>query len=348
MQIHTFELSIKISFQDYVQCRNVFFATAKGGPGCLCYEDKKAYLITCNFWANSGVIVYLHKVLCNFSTCDYSAYCLYLRINPSKVLGNFEPTALFSPSPENVASLEANLEKILLNFPIQFFFQDLSLCRVDLTQDRIVENEDAISAYMRLLKKGANTDRWKSDTFNDVEKDLHSFRRSNDRYQVTVYDKLFQIEQCGLSTCWDRPGKILRVETSVLTPGICHFKNTGRLIIDTWPQQLIYLNKNGNLLMWEILKRLIQPGDYFTLKRAADSIIFHLPGAKAEKLIEFLKEINRPSKVDVSTIKQKKNGKKRLRQLTDLNINPVTIDVRASCLFLPSLFPDLHNSEIES
>ena len=117
---------------------------------------------------------------------------------------------------------------------------------------------------------------------------------------------------------------------------------------DTWPQQLIYLNRYGNLLMRKILKRLIQPGDYFTLKQASDIITFHLPERKAKKLIEFLKEINRPSKVDVSTIKQRKNGKKRLRQLTDLNINPVTIDVRASCLFLPSLFPDLYIHEIES
>ena len=343
MQIHTFELSCKLLYQGYAQCRNAFFATAKGIPDHLCYEDEETCRVTYNLWNDSGVIVYLQKVLRNFP-----AYYLYLRINPSKALGDLEPTALFSPSPENVTSLETNLEKILWEFPIPLPLQVFSLYRVDLTQDHIVENEDSFFAYKRLLEKGANTDRWKIDTFNDVEKDPHSFRRSNDRYQVTVYDKLFQIDQCGLSTSWDRPDKILRVETSVLTTGIRHLKSIGWLISDTWPQQLIYLNRYGNLLMRKILKRLIQPGDYFTLKQASDIITFHLPERKAKKLIEFLKEINRPSKVDVSTIKQRKNGKKRLRQLTDLNINPVTIDVRASCLFLPSLFPDLYIPEIES
>lgn len=343
MQIHTFELSSKISYQDYAQCRDDFFAMAKGIPCRLCYEDKKAHHVTYNLWTDSGVIVHLQEMVRNFP-----AYYLYLRINPSKMLGQLDPTALFSPSPENVASLAERFDKILSEFPIQLSLQNLSLYRVDLTQDRIVEDEGTISAYMRLLEKGASTDRWKTDTFNDAEKDLHSFRRSNDRYQVTVYDKLFQIDQCGLGASWNGPEKILRVETAILAPGIRHLESIGRLISDTWPRQLIYLNGYGEMIMGKILKRLIQPGYYFTLKRAADIISSRLSEVKAEKLIEFLREVNRPSKVDAAIIKKRKNGKKRLRQLADLNINPVTIDVRATYSSLPSLFPDPCNLKIES
>lgn len=65
-----------------------------------------------------------------------------------------------------------------------------------------------------------------------------------------------------------------------------------------------------------------------------------ISNAKRKNLLDFLEKINRYDLLDKKRIKDKekfKNGKKRLKQLKKLGINPVTIEARAGIPYLPSL-----------
>ena len=63
-----------------------------------------------------------------------------------------------------------------------------------------------------------------------------------------------------------------------------------------------------------------------------------ISNAKRKNLLDFLEKINRYDLLDEKRIKEKfKNGKKRLKQLKKLGINPVTIEARAGIPYLPSL-----------
>ena len=56
-----------------------------------------------------------------------------------------------------------------------------------------------------------------------------------------------------------------------------------------------------------------------------------------EKLIDYLCETNHHSYLDAPKVKIIKNRKKRIQQLYELNISPVTIEARSKIDVLPSI-----------
>ena len=96
---------------------------------------------------------------------------------------------------------------------------------------------------------------------------------------------------------------------------------------------------HGEEIMLRLFQRLVPDAPYYTLAKAKERILWDtdFSSSKKWKLIEFLEKINRHAKVDTNSILQFKNGKKRLKQLRSIGINPVTIEARAGISYLPSL-----------
>ena len=331
MNVHTFEIYVNISPEETRACRNAFYLSA-AGKNHYCYRNKTTGILYYNRWSDHGVQVSIQK--------PTSIYCrkMILRVNPSRLLGNAEATALFTPTNSNMEDLVQALDAIVREIPISQTIHDFKLNRLDLCQNTPVNNA-VLLEYIRLLEKGASCTGWKPVTYSD-QRASHSFRRENDRYQVTVYDKLYQISDQLLSTSWDNPFSLLRMEASLFSKGID--QQLQQLSLDRYHPWYILMDTlcyHGKEIMLRLFQRLVPDSPYYTLSKAKELILQDpdFPSSKKWKLIEFLEKINRYAKLDTNSILQFKNGKKRLKQLRTIGINPVTIEARAGISWLPSL-----------
>ena len=90
--------------------------------------------------------------------------------------------------------------------------------------------------------------------------------------------------------------------------------------------------------MEDLIDKLIPNGNFYILNAAR--IVDQASGLRYEvqtKLIHYLYNTNRHSYLDASKVKIIKNRKKRIQQLYELNINPVTIEARSKIDALPSI-----------
>ena len=171
------------------------------------------------------------------------------------------------------------------------------------------------------------------------ERDTPSVRCRSSRYQVTGYDKLYEIAQKERLSSYDG-GPLFRLEVALFSPGIHYLRTNGYLPDADWLTQLLACGTDGHTIMRYVLNKLLPPGDYFTFEGARQIIReSHFPHPKQNKLCTFLLEINRCEQIDTITIKAHRNGRKRLQQLCELNINPVLINPSTQISCLPSLFP---------
>ena len=90
--------------------------------------------------------------------------------------------------------------------------------------------------------------------------------------------------------------------------------------------------------MEDLIDKLIPNGNFYSLNAAR--IVVQAAGLRYDvqkKLIDYLYNTNRHAYLDASKVKIIKNRKKRIQQLYELNINPVTIEARSKIDALPSI-----------
>ena len=334
MSVHTFELKTQLSSEETKAVRDALYTYAKGKKD-MCYpQNNRLYF---NRWCDEGVRFFLE------SSASVPGSTLHLVVTPAKVLGSNDAAALFVPSTESVNKIYIAIEEILSWLTIERYSYQMQLSRLDLCRNVGLQDQRYIDAYIRLLKKGSSATGWKVQSYPEGdERNAHSFRRISRYYQVTVYDKLYQIEREGYHTDYDGTRRILRVEVSILRPGIQEELSRCKANIDDrWPYQLLELAANGVSTMRRVLRRLVSDMPYYTLSAIREYLgTTDISNAKRKNLLDFLEKINRYDLLDKKRIKDKekiKNGKKRLQQLKKLGINPVTIEARAGIPYLPSL-----------
>ena len=332
MSVHTFELKMKLSDEENNAVRDALYAYAKGKKN-MCYpQNNRLYF---NRWCDDGVRFFLEQ------NAHVPGSTLYLVITPAKVLGCNDAVTLFVPSAKGVNEIYRVTEEILSWLPIKRHSYQLLLSRLDLCRNVSFSEQRYVDAYIRLLKKGSSTTGWEVQSYPEGdERDAHSFRRISRYYQVTVYDKLYQIEHEGYHTEQKGTDRILRVEVSVLRPGIQEELNWCEADIDDrWSYQLLELAANGVFTMRRVLRKLVPDLPYYTQSAIREYLdAADISNAKRSHLLCFLHKINRCDLLDEKRIKKDfDNGKKRLKQLKELKINPVTIEARAGIPYLPSL-----------
>lgn len=331
MAIHTFELLMTVSYYEYRQLRDYFFKTSRGLDRC-CYEDNS--IIYYNLWQPSGILLTLMLTPVGGS--------LHFRINPSRVIGNFESTALFTPGSKNMKLLSASVGRKLKELPLEEKdSSSLRLYRLDLCKD-ILLTENQLKEYMRLLHKGYSSANWDPSTFGD-DRDLHSFRVENTRSKVTVYDKLYEIDMRHDDESSSKIGdnRIMRIEVALSSQGLRFCREKDKYDITTsrdWRSQILSFSKHGAEIMADTLEKIFLCSPYSSLEAASEIISkTSYSRSKKDEIFSFLKDVNRCKRVDKFELRHQKNGKNRLEQLTMLGINPVTIEARSDISFLPSL-----------
>lgn len=335
MTLHTFELSMNIT-KDEAQVYSNYLYEEATRLGARCYRNN-GWL---NFYGYQKVGI---KISLRFSE-NAPVALIRLRINPSVLSGNTDPTELFLPDRTHMDSITALLGMLTQDLLGERTIYDFALNRLDLCRNVYLENQEILTEYLRLLNKGANRSNWNKECFGD-ERDAHSFRRYCAAYEVTVYDKIYELQQEDRSRYqqdpfqWTRKDRILRVETSLLRDGIR--RQIEKLDITSsiaWPDLMVKFSEAGPSIMSDLLDQLVTDSTYYRLDKARTVIeCSGFRRNKTDKLCEFLSKINQKQSLDTSKIRKMKNGEKRLQQFYDLDINPVTIEARAGINTLPSI-----------
>lgn len=329
IKIHTFELMAELTISEYHACSRIFYEKARGQQKCTFPKGQGQ---RCNFWSPKGVGLELQM-----TKHDFAMGYLYFIITPTRMLGNMDPDALYSPTEEQNQRLVMELDEILAELSLPIKASELSLHRVDLCKDARMGWSDVL-IYIALLERGTHHPKWKKEVFED-ERKTHSFRRASKRYQVTVYDKVYQLAKTDQIQNWDKHDHLLRMEVAVQSAGIRHCKVKYGFSNIGWMTELLDFFENGKVVFCDILKKIVPEGHYYSLKGAEyviDQSSFHKN--KKEALKQFLAVINRPSETSLYEISKEQTNKKRLLQLSGLYINPITIRARSNLDAMRSLY----------
>ena len=209
--------------------------------------------------------------------------------------------------------------------------QKLTLSRVDLTWNFYLSNEIDLTEIIRLFKHGQRKKTTKLDTFQDKNKDQHSFRMRFSDTTLTVYDKDFQVTQKGLRV--GDNANILRVELSMQRRAY---------------MRSLELKDRTDISMDEVLYRLYQK-NYDLIHHYIDFLCpctgKHLPYQKAvkeienqvnqpdirEKMLYFLEKASRSNNLCHAIEKTKEQyhlGRKGidrlLKRFDEVDVNPIT------------------------
>ena len=335
-RVHTFELQVRLAKSAYHLCCNTFSKVAKDGHLANCVMDIDRGLVI-NLWSECGVTIFFSKVT------DGNEWCyMYIRINPSVMLGCTSPTATFEVSCENIEIIKEGLDDILLQLPINIPKSRISLHRLDLCADNILTNEKTVDEYINLLRRGGRYSAMTNDTFND-ERDRHSFRCHNTNYQLTVYNKNYQIRECHHNDEAYADNAILRTEICLHSHGITQVRSCYGIEAKKWHKLIRKIANVGHDIIASIIERNIPGGRYYTLveaKRLIDDSAYY--NNKKEALKDFLELLNGRT-INIFEFPNREYNS-RVRQLYTLGINPITIRARSRIQSLPSLHELIANN----
>ena len=202
---------------------------------------------------------------------------------------------------------------------------------MDLTWNFYLSNEIDLTEIIRLFKHGQRKKTTKLDTFQDKNKDQHSFRMRFSDTTLTVYDKDFQVTQKGLRV--GDNANILRVELSMQRRAY---------------MRSLELKDRTDISMDEVLYRLYQK-NYDLIHHYIDFLCpctgKHLPYQKAvkeienqvnqpdirEKMLYFLEKASRSNNLCHAVEKTKEQyhlGRKGidrlLKRFDEVDVNPIT------------------------
>ena len=139
---------------------------------------------------------------------------------------------------------------------------------------------------------------------------------------------------------WSEEFHLLRLEAALFRDGIQHLIGKFCLRCNNWNTMLLEMAENRGKIFRHVLLKLLPEGHYYSLNEARAIIQeSHFHQNKKEALIDFIEGLNNSRKpINLYEVRQSEKGKKRLLQLQELQINPVTIPYRKSTKVLPSIF----------
>ena len=215
--VHTFELSQTLTKKQFDAIHQR--CCARGG--LIPNETKKEYR-TLRDPSMPGITVTLYPIR------SRNAYRVSVRVEPCRVLGSKDPTALYSYSQKSYRKLEDICNRYLEQLCIPGELCSIPVSRCDLTCNLVFRSQDIVDAYLRLLKKSCLIPSYRAVKFNVHEKKAKDPKRAN-KYSHCIqcrqatflcYDKIDQLKMIGRCPKeWD-DCFILRLEAQLKCPAL--------------------------------------------------------------------------------------------------------------------------------
>ena len=219
---------------------------------------------------------------------------------------------------------------------------DFSLRRVDLTWNLHFDEETDLTEVIRLFHH-ADIEKYNQESFDDREKDKHSFTIRKGPVTFTVYDKNYETEN-HKKIDTDCTNHILRLEVKIKREGFksC-FSLKKRPKEYTFDELLMYAYENRNKILFKYLDKLFpNEGEHLPYQKADAKIKTEADHQYQEAMLYLIKETSRLknySRAMEATMKKFELGRKKFKHLLNeferINLSPITLKKDAKTKSVP-------------
>ena len=217
--IHTYSISKELTNRQYQEI--IQSASHYGRPyqSTWAGEEKSTAKRTYRFENFPGIQLTLY----NISKDEYNVGIkrLTLQIEPCRLLGDRDPTALFHPTKQNYGALRKRLGNVFATLSIPGEPDTMPLCRVDITENIFLDSPDMVQGYLHVLKKSLVPRDYKLEKFHKGKaKDVHRANQHShclkaNHVTVLAYDKVDQLQMIGRGDELIDEKSILRIEVQM-------------------------------------------------------------------------------------------------------------------------------------
>lgn len=147
---------------------------------------------------------------------------LYVRIKPALVL-KLAPWALYQPDKANYREIVKRVDRLLETVGIHESIKEMSICRIDVTENQFYAEQDDVMRQLHLLKKSMIPAKYEQVWFskdNNTVKDAkaankHSYKLQCKSTAFFVYDKTAQLQMIDRFPRSVQSQHILRLEVQL-------------------------------------------------------------------------------------------------------------------------------------
>ena len=155
-------------------------------------------------------------------------YRVNIKVEPCRVLGSDDPTALYQYSKKSFHKLQRLCDRYLEMLCIPGSIETMKVSRCDLTCNLGFPDQDYVEAYLRILKKSHLIPGYRVDTFKDYEKKAKDPTQANQhshcirckQVSLLCYDKIDQLKMVGRCPHELEDAAILRLEVQLKRPAL--------------------------------------------------------------------------------------------------------------------------------
>ena len=213
--VHTFELSQTLTKKQFAAILNCCHIR-----GRLIHNEEKKESYVLLDKSVPGVTVTLYPIR------SRKTYRVNIKIEPCRVLGSDDPTALYHYSKKSYRKLREICDPYLAGLHIPGGIDTMAISRCDLTCNLVFTNQDYVDAYLRILKKSRLIPDYRAVKFSKYEKKAKDPKRANEHSHCIrcsqaaflCYDKMDQLKMIGRCTKGLAEYSVLRLEAQLKRP----------------------------------------------------------------------------------------------------------------------------------
>ena len=342
--VHTFEVSQTLTKKQFSAALNRAHVRGK-----LMHNKKVQESYVLLDQQMPGITVTLYPIY------PRRTYRVNIRIEPCRVLGSDDPTALYQYTKKSFHKLQQFCDRYLEMLCIPGSIETMKVSRCDLTCNLGFPDQQYVDAYLRILKKSHMIPGYKADIFKTNAKKAKDPNQANQhshcirckQASLLCYDKIDQLKMVGRCPRELEDAAILRLEAQLKRPALKRvlgeraLEDNAALLKAATKQSVpiikYYLNRmfpcGGTHLRYKdavskvqkIKKETLREQMLYLLRKVSDAATWD---SAAQKLKEHYKDVT-----DVTD----KRIKKLYSKFDALDINPITLLNDSSMARVPPL-----------
>lgn len=279
-------------------------------------------------------------------------YHLSVQIEPCRVLGSSDPTALFHANQQHYKQLVKTVDAQLQKFSVPGSIDGMKVSRCDVTINASFDDRNILLEYLRILKKGYvpkkfevikfQKDEGKARDWESANKTSYCISGKNERF--LVYDKISQLEMIGR---WDEGVTnkiILRFEAELQREALK--KYLGKVAMQSnWKLLSVAMDNATSIIRRYLQKMRLDCNAYLCYANAASLIENAQVSAKTkERMLYLMKKTSDSKNLNAALDKlrdrfeiNRQQADRVLKKFRELGFSPVTLRNDSPYQELPSL-----------
>ena len=339
--VHTFEVGQPLTKEQFTVALNLAHARGK-----LIHNKKGQESYVLLDQQMPGITVTLYPIH------QRRTYRVNIKVEPCRVLGSDDPTALYQYSKKSFHKLQQLCDRYLEMLCIPGSIEAMKVSRCDLTCNLGFPDQDYVEAYLRILKKSHLIPGYKADIFKTNEKKAKDPNQANQhshcirckQASLLCYDKIDQLKMVGRCPRELEDAAILRLEVQLKRPALKRV--LGKKAMEDNAALLKAATKQSVPVIKSYLDKMFPCSGTHLRYEDAVSVIHKIKkDTLCEQMLCLLRKVSDAATLDSAARKLKEHytdvTDKRIKKIhckfDELGISPITLLDNRSMKSLPPL-----------